>query len=138
MVMTDATGKKQVYYSQMTPILTKAIQELNLKVSMLELSEGDTSVGVFESLIAWLENTGNGIRSIVVKDKICVDDQCLTRDDIRGLLEMKNQGNTTTVVIPPVVVPTTDPVTDPIDNQTPDPILPTEPEQPINQIIPTE
>jgi hypothetical protein len=27
MVMTDPTGKKQVYYSQMTPILTKAIQE---------------------------------------------------------------------------------------------------------------
>jgi hypothetical protein len=122
----------------MTPILTKAIQELNLKVDMLTIAGGNTSSNIFEGLIAWLENTGNGIRSIVVKDKICVDDQCLTRDDIRGLLEMKNQGNTTTVVIPPVVVPTTDPVTDPIDNQTPDPILPTEPEQPINQIIPTE
>jgi hypothetical protein len=51
MVMTDATGKKQVYYSQMTPILTKAIQELNLKVDLLSLNTGNTSNDVFGSLI---------------------------------------------------------------------------------------
>ncbi|MBX9906863.1 hypothetical protein K2X96_03125 [Patescibacteria group bacterium] len=60
------------------------------------LTEGSFMSGFFSQMFAqvttWLANAGNGIGSVFAgsfhaKDEICVDDQCLTRDDISALLQ---------------------------------------------------
>jgi hypothetical protein len=54
---------------------------------------------LFDRVVAWLSDTANGIgevfaRAFHAKDEICVDDQCLTKDDIRKLLELtRNAGS---------------------------------------------
>lgn len=84
-------------YTTLTPVLVKAIQEMNLNV--VDLNNIERPNTWRDALIAWFENASNGIRSLVVRDKICVDDQCLTRDDIQVLLQLKNQQNF--IAIPP-------------------------------------
>jgi hypothetical protein len=99
-------------YTTLTPVLVKAIQEMNLNV--VDLNNIERPNTWRDALIAWFENASNGIRSLVVRDKICVDDQCLTKDDIKVLLEIKNanvgtsQNNSQPVNNPPS---NSDPVT---------------------------
>ncbi len=90
LVRTGTNGKLAVNYAGMTPVLVEAIQELNLKVGMLELASGNTE-NVFEFLRNWFESAANGIRSIVVQDKICVEDECLNKYDIQELLQLKSE-----------------------------------------------
>lgn len=82
-------------YATLTPVIVKAIQEMNLNITMLSDTARPNTWR--EALIAWFESTTNGIRSLVVKDKICVDNECLTKDDIHALLQLKNQ------TIPPAI-----------------------------------
>jgi hypothetical protein len=105
-------------YQVLTPALVKAIQEMNLNI--IDIRNMNKSNTWRDSLIAWFESTTNGIRSLVVHDKICVDDQCLTKDDIKVLLQMKN-GNTPTVPNNPVPPSTPDltPLSDPLTCTTP-------------------
>lgn len=113
-VVSDApNGYKTVSYGGMTPILVEAIREMNLNVTML--SDTTRPNTWRDALIAWFESTTNGIRSLVVHDKICVDDQCLTKDDIKTLLEMKN-ANTAAVVPQNNTTPTVDSGTTTTDN----------------------
>ena len=107
MVMTDPTGKKQVYYSQMTPILTKAIQEMNLKIT--DIGNMETPNTWRDSLIAWFGNVENGITDLYVKtfhadrgefaNEICLGQQgnqtCVTKDQLDQLLL-----NSGTVIVP--------------------------------------
>lgn len=120
LVSTGSTGYLSVNYAGMTPVLVQAIREMNLHIT--ELSNMERPNTWRDSLIAWFESTTNGIRSLVVHDKICVDDQCLTKDDIKVLLQMKN-GSTGSV-----------PNSPPSDNTppTPDPLVCTAP-QVLNQ-----
>ena len=99
-------------YATLTPVVVKAIQEMDIKITDInDLTKENTWR---DALIAWFESTTNGIRSLVVHDKICVDDQCLTKDDIKVLLEIKNanvgtsQNNSQPVNNPPS---NSDPVT---------------------------
>jgi hypothetical protein len=60
---------------------------------------------IFAQVSAWFADAGNGIGNIYAQtfhasDQICVDDQCLTKDDIRRLLQMANAGSS--VSSPPV------------------------------------
>jgi hypothetical protein len=117
MVMTDATGKKQVYYSQMTPILTKAIQELNLKVDLLSLNTGNTSNDVFGSLKGWLGDVGNGVTDFFAQrghfKELCIgengNETCLTKDQVDQLLNQQAASE------PIVSIPDFD-ITDPTTN----------------------
>ncbi len=78
-------------YTTLTPVIVKAIQEMNLNITMLSDTARPNTWR--DALIAWFESTTNGIRSLVVHDKICVDDQCLTKNDIQALLQLKDQQN---------------------------------------------
>ena len=106
MVMTDVTGKKQVYYSQMTPILVEAIREMNLNV--IQLSDMTKTNTWRDSLIEWFGNVGNGITDLYVRtfhadrgefvNEICLGQQgnqtCVTKDQLDQLL--LNSGTTIT------------------------------------------
>jgi hypothetical protein len=96
MVMTDATGKKQVYYSQMTPILVEAIREMNLKI--IDLSDMAKENTWRDALVAWFESSTNGIQKIFTKevqtDKLCVGQTCVTESQLQQLLQAQNIQNT--------------------------------------------
>ncbi|MCF7831790.1 MAG: tail fiber domain-containing protein [Candidatus Pacebacteria bacterium] len=88
-------GYLQVNYANMTPILTKAIQELDLKVSLLEsqtIASGGFSLASLTTLTKdFLADVGNGIQNIFAKkittEELCVEDICVTRDQFLQMIE---------------------------------------------------
>jgi hypothetical protein len=115
-------GYKGVYYAQMTPILTKAIQELDLKINILEqqtISSGGFSLATLKSVIKdILSDVGNGIQNIFAKrvttNELCVQDVCVNRDQFLRMVENSNQqfGNNNIVQETEEVAPEDDPVQD--------------------------
>jgi hypothetical protein len=102
-VATDNDGMKSVYYAQMTPILVEAIRELNMKI--LLLSPDGPSATVFDGIKNWLGDAQNGIVEIVAgtlraRNQICIDDVCMTKEQLRIILQ---NNITTTPTSPPVV-----------------------------------
>ncbi len=87
LVSQDSNGFYSVNYAGMTPLLTKAIQEINTNIT--DISDLTRENSWRDALIEWFADAANGIRSLVVQDEICVDSQCLNSDDIRFLLELK-------------------------------------------------
>ena len=92
LVDTNSDGYKSVYYAQMTPILTKAIQEMNLKIT--DIGNMETPNTWRDSLIAWFGNAENGITDFFSKkvstEELCVKDSagqtCITRGQLDALL----------------------------------------------------
>jgi hypothetical protein len=73
----------------------KAIQELDLQVNDLSSLDTTSATSLGSLIKSFLADVTNGISSIYAntfnaKEKICVDGECLTKDDIHYLLEMKN------------------------------------------------
>jgi len=94
LVDSRSDGYLGVAYAQMTPILTKAIQELNLKITNLEnLTLGSTEpTAIFGVLRTWFADATNGIEEFIAgtvraRNQICIDDVCMTKDQLRNLLE---------------------------------------------------
>ena len=130
----EAGNPNSVRYTSIIPLLTQSIQELDLNLMALASSSATTTPGsqafvhgFFENLFSrigdWLANAANGIENLFAntfraKEKICVDDQCLTRDDIRNLLDLSRR----TLNPPPSTTSTLTP------NPTPDPVLEPTPE----------
>ncbi len=88
---------------------------VSLNARITDASGEKTFVGLFfDRMIAWFADAGNGIGEVVAnvfraKEKICVDDQCLTKEDIRKLLLLtRGQSESTT----PVVTTTTTAITE--------------------------
>ena len=91
-----------VDYGRLTPLIVQSIQELNFKLEDLAtttvFAEPDNesfTKKFFSALIAWFADTTNGIGTMVASvfqasDMICVDDECLTADDIRQLKDKNN------------------------------------------------
>ena len=91
-VVSDSGEYLSVDYSALTPVIVKAIQELNLKVDMLELSSGNTSNSVFVTLKNWFSDTANGIgdfiaRRIIAREELCIDDICVTKDQLKKIID---------------------------------------------------
>ncbi len=87
LVSTDSKGYLQVNYAGMTPILTKAIQELDIKVRAIETVDQNSSFAA--GLSAWLANAGNRITRIFTGE-ICLTDtdgssECLTKAELGKL-----------------------------------------------------
>ncbi len=102
LVATDTDGYKSVYYAQMTPILTKALQELDSKVDAL--AGLDTATSFMESIAAWLADAANGIQKLFAKEiettTLCVADEsgaktCITKAQLDTLLGQQQE------VLPP-------------------------------------
>jgi hypothetical protein len=138
-----ANGKKGVAYGQMTAVIVKSVQELDLKITDIENFASAENKTFLDNLIAWLGNEANGIGDLfagrVNTHELCVDGECLNQDDVRQLIELKNSVNTGNGTVPPApvapdpvpapqdIVPPSDPVTpqpDPAPEVVPDPVIP--------------
>jgi hypothetical protein len=100
-----------VNYGAMTPVLVKAIQEMNLNIT--NLSDMTRSNTWRDSLIAWFGNVENGITDLFAKrahvEQLCIgtinNETCLTKDQVDTILNSVG----TVFYQAPVVVPTSDP-----------------------------
>jgi hypothetical protein len=103
-VITDNEGNKSVSYSAMTPILTAAVKELNIKLDTIENFsqniDGTDSVFVTR-LRAWLASATNGIEDLFTKkvhsEQICLkksdgSEYCVNGDQLESV--MNGQGTT--------------------------------------------
>ncbi len=107
LVSTGATGYLSVNYAGITPVLTKAIQELDLKMVNIETFAADSvdSKTFVQNLIAWLANATNGIGDLFAKTlhsndshtkELCVGDAdgetCITKSQLDHLLQLQSVG----------------------------------------------
>ncbi len=94
LVSTGSTGYLSVNYAGMTPILTKAIQELDLKIESIETFASSVDTSFIDGVRSWLGDATNGITNLFTKrlttEEICiVDDQgetCFNRSQINTIL----------------------------------------------------
>ncbi|HEY4476560.1 MAG TPA: tail fiber domain-containing protein, partial [Candidatus Paceibacterota bacterium] len=123
----NSDGLPQDYYQRAVLAVTvDALQELDYKLESLATSTSSTQAtststfatrffsNFYTNIVKWLAEAGNGIGDIFAntfraKEKICVDDQCLTKDDIRSLLDLSRRGVATPTLIntsvPPPLLP---------------------------------
>ncbi len=99
-----------VDYGRITPLLAKAIQDLNLKLEDLatttpEIPEGTFTSRFFASLFArltqWLADATNGIGEVFArvfraKDALCINDTCVNEDQLKAMLSASAAGAATT------------------------------------------
>src|SRR6185369_695410 len=153
LVSTDTEGMKSLNTTGIIPILTKSIQDLNLNLegiagittpipgSSTETFVNKFFTNLFSRVSSWLADTTNGITNVFAnvfnaKEKICVDGECLTKDDVHSLLLLAHPSgsltNQNTDSTPPTdqnaaVDPTPPTETPAADTQTPtDPAPPTD------------
>jgi hypothetical protein len=136
LVNTDGNGYKTVNYAVMTPILTEAVRELNLKINNIESIATLQNQTFKDSLIAWFGDAGNGIVHLVAgliegdtikaKNELCVGARCITEDQFNQLLDQSS------ITPSPAPVPISDP------QPTPDPVpVPGPTPTPVPDPVPT-
>ena len=114
-------------YPNITVLLTKAVQELNLNLATISSSTASSTPksqsfagsffgNLFSRVSSWLADAANGIGDVFANvfragEKICVDDQCLTREDVEKLLELVGEGGSASVPssVPPPPPPPASP-----------------------------
>src|SRR3989344_2205360 len=119
LVSYTADGLPQsVRYIEIIPLLTQAVQEINLNLQAVASSTASSTPetlafaqrffeNLFARVTAWLADAANGIGAVFAesfhaKEEICVDDQCLTKEDVRALLVLARGGGMAT---PPAPAP---------------------------------
>ncbi|MFA5840782.1 MAG: tail fiber domain-containing protein [Candidatus Paceibacterota bacterium] len=108
-------------YSKLTPLIVKAVQDLNLSidavtgtVTPVTGSPAETFMTAFFNNIyskvgAWLADAGNSVTDIFAntfhaKDKLCINNTCVTEAELQALLQ--NYGTSASTPTPAPVVPT--------------------------------
>ncbi len=113
-VTTDTAGRMAVAYSNFIPVMISAMQEINYKMAMMNTrltnleqmvasstAATATSSGISLAQVGtWLADATNGLGTVFAnafhaKQEICVDDQCLNKDDVRSLLALAHAATTT-------------------------------------------
>ncbi|MFZ2150170.1 MAG: hypothetical protein WAV15_03350 [Minisyncoccia bacterium] len=112
---------------------------------LVNRGEGSILSKLFSKVGAWLADATNGIGSVFAnvfeaKEKICVDGECLTKEDIRALLILtgSSSGGSSPAPTPePAPTPTPEPAPAPAPEPTPEPIPePTPDPAPVPEPIP--
>ncbi len=129
-VITDSEGYKNLDYGKLTAVLADAIQELDINLNAISgtvtLEPGSASEtfvtaffdNIFTKVGEWLASATNGITNIFAntfnaKESICVDGECLNKEDVRALLLLAHPEGT------PAPAPAPTPEPDPIPDPTP-------------------
>jgi hypothetical protein len=88
-------GKKGLRYGQLTSVIVKSVQEMNLNIIDIENFATAENKTFLNNLITWLADAANGIGDIFASrintHELCVDGQCLNQEDVRQLIQIKNQ-----------------------------------------------
>lgn len=125
-IVDPENGYMGVSYSSLIPVAFEAIKEMNLKLDNMNNSNQENTWR--ENLIAWVGNTANGINEFVAgtfraKDKLCINDTCITEDQLKILLQNSEGSTSNSVSVPtltpvpiPVIIPTCTDLQNLVDN----------------------
>jgi hypothetical protein len=107
LIATDENGMKSLNTTAMVPILTKAIQEMDLKITEINNVEQENTWR--DSLIAWFGSVGNGIGNIFAKtfrasEQLCINDTCVTEAQLQALLQNSGTGSSSPASEPEPVI----------------------------------
>ncbi len=84
-----------VDYGKVTPLIVKAVQEMNLNIEGIGLEVIDPANSLAEYLRKFFENATNGIRTMfadkVQTKELCVEDVCVSRDQFLQMIENSGQ-----------------------------------------------
>jgi hypothetical protein len=97
MVMAAPNGYLGIMKEALVPVLTKAVQELNIRIENLESSACAGDDKLFGKLILWFgeaSNTINGLfaDTLHVKTQICIEDVCIDKAKLQELLASQQAG----------------------------------------------
>lgn len=95
LVSTDSTtGYKSVAYAGLTPYTIKAIQEMNIKITGLSSLDTTNSNSLGSLIKQFLGDVGNSLDVVffgeVHTKKLCLEDVCVTKDQLQQLLNNTN------------------------------------------------
>ena len=135
LVSTAANGYYQVNYAGMTPLLVKAVQELDQKIQALTPLNTDNSAR--GAIVSWLGDAQNAIEKIFAKEvdtqKLCLTDgagasTCVTKEQLDTLLAGQQESIPEEIVQEPQEQPeeaaqdaTVEPVVNPAPDETQSP-----------------
>ncbi|NTV44556.1 MAG: tail fiber domain-containing protein [Candidatus Yonathbacteria bacterium] len=107
-VIGDEEHGYGIAYGNITALLINAVKELDIKSEDLEkivydsthpVALDDTSLAgrFFDGLRTWFADAENGIETFVTgtlkaKNQICIDDVCLTKEELRRMIEQSGVG----------------------------------------------
>lgn len=102
LVTEDSRGYLTLSYAGLTPILTKAIQELDMEVQDLSSLDASMSNSLGALITSLLADAGNGIQDIfthilhadrVETNELCVGDTCVTEEEFLDLVHRSGNGD---------------------------------------------
>lgn len=89
-------------YSTLVPVTVKAIQELNMKLSVIESVSNTNNTTFLTNLRNWFADSMNGIGDLFANvihskeshtEKLCVGDTCVTEAQLQQLLQLQNNNS---------------------------------------------
>ncbi len=107
-----------VDYGKITPLIVKAVQELDLKVEDISSLDLENENSLTNKLITWFADATNGIGKFfageIYTDKLCVGETCVTEQELIQLLDRgaeipSGEGNTESGENPDNIIPLPDP-----------------------------
>ncbi len=137
LVLTDPnTHLLSMNYTGLIPYTVEAVKEMNFNIR--DLSDLTKTNSWRDSIVAWFGSTTNGIGDFVAtriraKDQICINQTCVTEQQLQQVLQNSHSSGSTTVVNPPVQQ--TPEVTPPVVEDTVPEVTP-EPEAPADEVTP--
>lgn len=95
---TDGVTPRGVRYEDIVPVLTKAIQEIDFKLEPLSTLNLNTTGSLGNLIKQFLENAENNIQTFfankIQTHELCLDEVCITKDQLQNLLNQNNGGGT--------------------------------------------
>lgn len=88
-----ASDNWMVDYSKLTPVIVASIQDLDIKLKDIEDLTNENENSFVVKLRNWFASSSNGIKSLFVKDMVCIGETCINEEQLKALI-LYNQGNT--------------------------------------------
>lgn len=104
MVMAGPNGYLGIMREALVPVLTKAIQDLDVRIENLENSPCSSESKLFDRMILWFgeaTNTINGLftDTLHAKTQICIEDVCVDKAKLQELINAQ-QANVSCPAVP--------------------------------------
>jgi hypothetical protein len=106
-VPTNPNDYWKVSYSQLTPLIVKSVQDLNLKIEGIASLDLENTISVGSLIKTFLSDMGNSLDIVffgeVHAKKLCLsdgtEDVCVTKDELKQLKQLLGQANASATVI---------------------------------------
>jgi hypothetical protein len=118
--LTGSSTPWSVDYGRITPLIVKAVQDLNLNLLTVASTTASSTpasqsfaeqffTNLFARVTQWLADAGNGITKIFAKevqtDKLCVGSVCVTEEQFMALVTASGQGSSAPTPAPAAPAP---------------------------------